>query len=403
MTFRLTKEKILYYFMISLPFLDAINGILSRQYGKSIGTVYHTALTILLCIYAFRCKKVKQSYFALLFCFFIICFMSVIVATLIGNSNHIAYDLLIKFFCTILDLYSLLVLIDNRVISVGFCDRILRYNLIVIPISILFSKVSGLGNSAYIYSNQGFLGFYSSSNELNCILLILVYYALAKYYVTNKLKYFILIITQCVCAIMIESKISMGMCAIALIIVLARIIKRFKSKINKKILLFIPLFIVAIVFSPVSISEIFNSFISRQNSLKMGYTNIFVYLSSGRISRINEIFSYNFSGVGIIVFLFRFFFGNGFCNVVEKNYFEMEYLDMFIWSGLIGLLLFIWMTIKIFKESYKKQGKSIIQSLCIFVIFVCSFFSGHAFCGGGAGIYIALTCACFMKFELRKE
>ena len=297
----------------------------------------------------------------------------------------------------------MLVLVDNKVVSNDFCDRILRFNLVALPISIFVSKVSGVGNSAYIYSNQGFLGFYSSSNELNCILLIFVYYALAKYFATNKPKYFVLIIIQCICAIMIESKISMGMSAIALLILFTKIMKRNKLIINRKFLIFLPVIICSVLFSPISISEIFDSFISRQNNLRMGYTNILVYFSSGRLARINEIFSYSFADANVFVFLFRLFFGNGFCNVVDKNYFEMEYLDIFIWCGLLGLAMFFWLTIQIIKKSYYKQGRSFVRSLCIFVIFVCTFFSGHVFCGGVAGIYVALTSVCFMKYDLRKE
>ena len=45
---RVNKEKITYYYFIALPVLDSINGVLSRQYGKSIGTYYHVLLTAIL-------------------------------------------------------------------------------------------------------------------------------------------------------------------------------------------------------------------------------------------------------------------------------------------------------------------------------------------------------------------
>lgn len=403
MMFRFSKSKILYFLMISLPFLDAVNGIMSRQFGKSIGTLYHSAITVVLCFFALRCKKIKRVYVNFVVSFLMVCFMGISMAVITNNSDHIATDLFIKYICTILDLFSLLILIDNSIIATDFCDNIMRINLFILPVSMLISKVSGLGNSAYIYSDQGFLGFYSSSNELNCILLIFVYYALAKYFATNKPIYFIFIFVQCLCSVMIESKISMGMSVIALLVLFWGNTKRKGNKIKKRFILLIPLFLVAIIISRASMEDILNSFISRQNNLKMGYSNIFVYLSSGRLARIEEIFSFSFSDTNPFLLFYRLIFGNGFCNVVDKNYFEMEYLDTFIWCGVLGLILFSWLTVRIIRSSYRKQGRSIIRTLCICVIFVCAFFSGHVFCGGVAGIYVALACSNFMRYDLRNE
>ena len=402
----------IFLFMLALPVLDALNGILSRQYGKSVGTIYHVLLTVVLVFAAmYGNKSIRKKYFLPLCTFAITLFIGITVAILSNRGNDIAIDLLMKQCCTIINFVSLCILIECKMIERNFCDKILKYTSIVIPIGMMFSYITGISNTAYIASGRGFLGFYSSSNELNCIVLILAYYCLSKYYATRNEKYIFLFFVQALCAIMIESKISMGMCLIAILLLIYIGINRMKRRITKAEFAIFLIILIGICFAPIILSNVFSSFMERQGELRNAYSNpsFINYFTSGRLERFNQVLNYSFRAISsknviqnMAYTLMVLLFGNGFCNYTQHRYFEMEYFDNFFWCGLVGELLLIWFTIKIMRKSYFTQNKKILLMISPIVAFICSFFSGHVLCGGVAGIYFALTCVNACKCNLKE-
>lgn len=394
---RVNKEKIIYYYFIALPVLDSINGVLSRQYGKSIGTYYHVLLTAILFFFAIsRNSKIKKKYILPLIIFGISTFISILFNYLIIDiGKYIEIELLVKLACTVINLFSLFVLVDTKRINNDLCDKILSYTAIMIPISFFIAKITGLGNSAYIGSEKGFLGFYSSSNELNAIILILVYFSLTKFKITRKIYYLICYFLLVLCAVLIESKMSILMCAVSIVLLIISELKRINLKVSIKVIGVLLIVFIAVIVNLGEITNIINSFIERQTGLQGLYGNgnrgFIDYFTSGRTTRSNNIISFSYD-YPVWIVLVRILIGNGFCNYYSLVYFEMEYFDLFVWGGAIQLLLLIWLTYKIIKRGYRLQSKSLIKISSVVVAFMASFAAGHVLCGGVGGIYFALTC-----------
>lgn len=395
-----------------LPILDAVNGVLDRQYGKSIGTYYHVLFTAILIAIVGKYVKIEKKHFIWLVLFFVDIALSVTLNHFFGvKTNLIAFDLMMKLICTVLNFECLFILAKKNILESSFFDNVLTITGFIIPIGSLISKLLGIGNTAYIFSEKGFLGFYTSSNELNCILLILCYHSLSHYLHEKKNYYLIAFFLQIVCAVMIESKISVGMCVVAVLILITKLIKQANLKIRKSGMVVILLIIASLFIIHKDLAIGMSSFLERQAALQGIYYktsggSIFDYLSSGRGARFDEIFAANYvwdtSVENFFINITRFVIGNGFYNYKLKVYFEMEFFDTFLWMGCIGILLLFMAIYYIVRLSIRKQ-KDWLACSSTLVAVVCSFFTGHVLCGGVAGIYFAVTCLNTMIYSKGNE
>lgn len=394
----LSIDRLVYVLFLMLPILDSINGVLVRQYGKSIGTIYHVLLVVILLLFTLYDLTTNKRLYRRreLFAVSLIVYISVLVNTLFFNSPDNRAELRMKFICTLINLYCLNQLTNSGRLKAETCGKILEASAFMVPITIIFARVVGLGNTAYISSSRGFLGFYSSSNELNFMLLVFLCIILESAFIKKQFKYIVCALLLTFCSIMIESKISMGCVIIIYFLYTIRVIVRILR--GNRICWWAPFVPFAVIGSVIvlwdQIISIVTSFLIRQNHLSIGLNNgngvygILNYFTSGRIAHANNIFEDAYGSVSDIGKIIRFFIGSGF--YIRDDYFEMEFFDIFIWCGAIGLVIMIILFILLLKRVIYVQNSKFYGCLPIYMALTCIFFSGHVLMGGVAGVYFAL-------------
>ncbi len=79
---------------------------------------------------------------------------------------------------------------------------------------------------------------------------------------------------------------------------------------------------------------------------------------------------------------------------LKNGFFEMDFIDMFLFSGMIGILLFLFVS---FKSVFSFPIKSNLAKCYIFLYFLIAFFAGHAFSSALNYIYMPVVCILFLR------
>ena len=114
----------------------------------------------------------------------------------------------------------------------------------------------------------------------------------------------------------------------------------------------------------------------------------FTTLVSGRTYMLEDAWTEFVSGPG---FPFRLLFGNGFCSTVLV---EMDFIDIFFYLGLIGVLSLTVFLAYIFIKSIHnfRTDHTIVRLFAYFLIVGFSFLAGHIIFMATSGCYFILIC-----------
>ena len=398
-------------FLYLLPAADAINGILVRQQStRGVGTIFHAIITVLaICIIII--ENIRYNTISKMF---IVCVFSIIVSALFtiffgNNISTISFERIVKFLVTIFLLYTFDFLFKNNRISKDQAVNMMDFQFRSVILITFFADLAGISN--HTYTNMGNIGLFAGSNEPNIIFMIAITYFTWKLKNRNSFTEVIFYVLGILCMIMTESKSGVVIAAIyALILFLIILNKIFNIK-NRFRNLMLAL-VTVIGASGVMLryyKKISSTFLARQTYLQqnLGDVNSASYLSSGRISRINSLIvqplEQDFSGgfFGILKGLQRLIVGSGISNQYSETM-EMDYFDVYLYGGLVWLFAFVALSVYIFKKVIKIQtSKSVIFGL--FIVFIASFFVGHAWNGGYSGLYFAMICAFLMNYDSKNR
>lgn len=401
------KSRLILFLFYLLPLIDVLNGILVRRIGfYGAGSVGH--LIILICLFIFIYgREAKIGFFEKislsLTCTFMISIFTNCILT--GMPEAITLERIGKILCCVY-----LIAIINRMVTSSILSEkqfyiLINYQCVVVSLCSLLGNLTGIGNFTYSSAQTGRIGFYTGTNEPVAIFTILACISLRQLLKQFHLKTFILFLCLELCLLFVQSKMSYFMfSALAFVLVsfyVVRIIKRHRIKV-KYLLILCPVLYGCILFAKKIFSKTIENFLSRQTYQYNHFesSGLLAYLSSGRTTRFTSLLLPMFEGKPFEIFC-SILFGRG-ANLTYGQTFEMDYLDVFLYGGIIAFIIFVLLTYRII-QLIIKRNRSFLDIIQICLVLVFSFFAGHVWVGGVSGIYFALMAGFYMNFNLDKQ
>ena len=398
-------KKIIVFYFYSFLFIDLINGFLLKELSVdlpiSFGQLIRGILTLLLLIDVFVNKKMTDSNkYSLIFItltpFYILIFFL----------NDISFRAVTLNILEISKIVFFLLLLDNIFKNSSFylkkIHSIFKINLYVFSLSIILSFLLGIGIDAYknyYVSNKSY--FYASNATAVLGFTICIYYT----YMTKIKKKYIFNLSLALIAFVISgSKIILLYPFFLIYFFYNEFLNEFKYKILT--------ILVAPLFTLLLINNFFDPNIFIKNVLVERYQERSLH-SINMFKKHNQIdieplkwYSY-ISGIRayradkgikeIIANPTNLFFGFGTAmksKVVGMKYAgqsgsEMDFIDIFLNFGIIGLILVIVPIMKLILPLLINYNTNFLAT-SIYFIFLYSFFAGHVITSPMAGSIFAL-------------
>lgn len=380
---KLNYEQIIVWLFSILPAIDTLNGYLS----SNIGMTYKMLVCVVLLLAmvrngAIRRNFVTESVIVFVYIAFTIFFNSFVFSGKIIEINYpiklffnfIMFFLLMENYrVNNLNGYSFFKMLDNSAWMMVFC--------FLIP---YFLKV---GSS--VYGNVGYKAFFYSQNELSLVLIVLSFFCAYKMVLNPKILSFVEYGLIMVCAILLNTKSTLLICLVSFGAFLLTVAHR--GGLKQKIFIGIGLIIGVLLLKNKFISAVQAS-MGRYDVLKNKYyggsilTSILSQRDLFALSAWKELTAKHT--------LFRFFFGNGFCSTILT---EMDFVDIFFYLGVIGLIavtIFFMMILKYSIPNFKTD-RTCIRALSFWAILGFIMFTGHVIFMAMSGCY-AIVYYCFL-------
>lgn len=378
-----------------LPLIDSCNGYLEGTIA--IGSMYKLILLVVILFpIVISKKRFSKSLLLVVVCAIGYIFFSVVSNVIFFNGTIISNDYLTKLIFNIL-LYGLFSQnMRERIISGDTIFKILDNSSWIMVCCLLIPYVLGVGNR--VYANQiGYKGFFISQNELSFVLIVLCFFSsfklLCKITMTGIIQLTLLVI----CAMLINTKstIFAGLIAVCLMIIFKVIHGNMRSKLITSIIAVLG----GVVLRNVIFSSI-QSMLSRYGTLKNVYYNnsIFTAILSGR----NIYFQFAWKYLTENHSIFRFIFGNGFCS---SYLIEMDFIDIFFYFGLLGVLALIVFLAIIFRKimkSYRNENR-LYRIISYLVVIGFMFFTGHVIFMAMSGTYFIIYIIFLMTYKFDEK
>lgn len=384
--------KILFTLICIFPLLDSLNGfLLKNNIFTMLGQMTRGGFIILLfslVLLNFNFQKLKGN---IITCMIAICMcaISLLMAYLFKSEyyNEISIMVTIKFLSFIFMIEGLLCLVKLHVIEKGFLESIFDINSLLVPLVIIIPYLFGVGFTIYA-DGTGFKGFYFSNNELNFVLILLLYFKYNQFLKNRSVFKLIVVFLILFCCFLLNSKSSLILCV--LIIVCLPIILHLKGqvKLSKRLIFsFIILMVIGGGILSVLMRDSIYEFINRQLYFLRNKSFI-EYFTSSRTLIVENSWNKLIDNSNV---LFRLIFGNGgLKDINDVSPTEMDFIDTFFYYGMIGVgfitVYFTKILVKI-KKDYNN-----VMFLYILLL-VYAFWTGHVFFYGISGSYFALMIA----------
>lgn len=288
--------------------------------------------------------------------------------------------------------------------NIKIYNKYLVYTLFIYIILIFVAVVTNTGFKSYDIAKKGSLGWFNSTNEISCIISILIPIMCALF--KDKKNYIIKII-GCLIFLFIIGEIgtktpvlALGITFVTTLVFL--IVKSLRVKDYK-------LFTGLVTIIVIGVSSLI-LLLPKTNF----YKNIEIHMKYLKIDSIEEIFGSDyvfdhFIFSQRITFLkntdmryskastLKKLFGIGYVNSKGKEYkaIEMDYYDVFYNHGVIGFViyfgLYIYVLHQVFKNLPKKIGFSrLMEYLSLVLILILSLYSGHVITSPAVSIYVVI-------------
>lgn len=421
------KQKIIYAYLIILPFIDLITSLITRftDFPISIGMVVK-GLTMLFSIFYImflsksKYKKISKYYLVALFIFAICYFLTkpdILKINLLYNElmyafRYIFFPVMMVGALNILDDFKF----DNKLIK-----KVLLINCITYTILLLIPYITGTSFNSYNYSIvYGNNGWFYAANETGAILTILLFSVIGLIDKKNIWKS-LLILPVFISMALLGTKVSLlGLILIAALVIINILHKERLNGIFFSIVVLIFL-LVSILFSPTmsnikgSIDIVEGNFPSSEikdddkpetkpkpshsdDSSIVQNQNIQTFLQVALNGRANFFFDnfdvYKRSGLKNILFGLSFSERKTIDYNVEKKLIEIDYMDIFIHYGIIGFLIYffplMYFIYKILKNIRKLNFYIFSYPTVLILGLLISSFAGHVLSAPAVSIYLIL-------------
>ncbi len=392
----LTTEKIIIALFMVLPVLDSLNGILITRGLPSIGTIYKVGILGLLILFSLRdglfspgilvCSLLAGAYLAL----------SIGLNVFLLKGDLITIDFPIKLLFNVMQFVLLLNCHRAGLLTGKGLDTIFNGSTWLMLIVILIPYALGLGNTIYS-GGIGYKGFFYSNNELSVVLLILFCYSLYRTVMRLNIANLIQLGGITVCVLLLNTKSGMIACALGLVLFVIEYLRKPGAKYKGLLLLLIA---VAGCVSINFIMDQISSFLERQSYLHDLYGgSILDTLVSGRTFFLEEAWADFTSSDHLFL---RLLIGNGFCS---DSLVEMDFIDLFFYLGLIGLLAvtagLFYLFIKCVQNC--KGDGTIARPFGFLLVVGFSFLAGHTLFMATSGCYFVLMLCYDLIYKPERE
>lgn len=386
-------EKVTFFLLVITAIMDTLNGfLLKSNYNISIGQIYRFILliTIIICIFKYIKKSNYTVYLFIIILYFI---MSTLVTVFYHDNTTVLFNDLVtvsKLLLPILIIIAYDELYNLKKVSVETINKIIWFNILYIPISLIIPKMLNMGYSAYV-GDSGYKGFYFSNNEINIVLAILFIFVWENVYmnINNKkvkLKDIFFIVYVFIPFILIGSKTSIITSIIVTLVYIFRIVKS-----SKNILRNIIIVIFLIIGSFCIVNSLFyndiQSIIARQQYFYQSLDPI-SFILSDRNGLADALWNQVKGNTNIFTILFGYR-----KNLIQGNttflYLELDVVCIFLNYGIVGVLLIYSFYFKIFTKT--KSNKMRFPYKFAFIIVVAfSTFAGHVMFSAIAGTFLGI-------------
>lgn len=389
------RKIVLGFIFLCLPFFDMINGILIVRgflpegflaSPSQIGRVMAAALLAYVAVVA----RLRATW---LLIFGVGMLIEIIVGLRYGHPYGVMFGFMTIYRFTYLWLLFIVMEYYAKQ-DVSLLGQFLKYNLILICLTIIFSSITGLGNSTYGWG-FGSKGFFASGNGLGIYLGIVSLSLLAmRHYRMYMGTSITIYIVACCSMFLIGSKtaILLGIVLLVLSSWLLRFRMLFISVLASIPMLFFDQFVNAAKLA-------FDVIIMRyQNS-----SSLIEFMSSGRVEYINEAFStYSSQHIDFL----RWLVGAGsyisFQNPLEPLIYdtlETDPFDILFMYGFVGLAMYFLMYL---------YGAFLLRSNAYLfftwgLLFMHSIFAGHVIFNGMSVTILAFLLALGGVVEQRRN
>lgn len=374
----------LYWFLlVILPLIDSLNGMINgggNEEGLSLGIIYR--IVVLITAICLWCKSgLLKTNFGVG-----IAFLAVLCVSTIVSYDHIESYLPIVFKL----LLPIILILSNESqarkgnLKYDFIKCLFNVWVWLFPLSMIIPYIFGYGFQTY--GSVGYKGFYYAQNDIGFVLALLYLYSVYDLLEKFKLKKIIVIVA------LLGSNLMLGLKSNYLFIVVITLF--YALSINKKKKVNFGK-ILSIVMIAIGILMIFNIYSNEIQQIKDrwiyfygGRNSDISFWTSSRWDRVFPSYLWLINKLGV----FGFLFGSGIeytFHAGVNNIIEMDFLDIFFQTGIIGCILVYGFYFKVQKK-YKSKGFFLWGFL---LALISSCLAGHIMESALSGMIFASLCS----------
>lgn len=374
--------------------LDALNGMITMYVPGPLEQLVPALRIIIIVYFLLLLGGNNMKHFIRIFSFFLFGLLVCVVRLIYYNALNLpnlftdaSYYLKLMYFMILINL--LMSLIEKKAINSSWIFDVLRNNSIWMIFLIIIPTKLGLARSTYAGSGIGSSGFFIANNASNIVLIISSFFLLYKFEEKMSLFNFSFYALSILALWIQGSKTSV---LVVLFSVGYLILKRFSIKgmsVRKALyLVFFTIFVfigaLLIYLKAQSIysliTENLANLIERQHYLLNSNGSLLDTIFSGRLSMLNTVMSYWNDQNNVLLKIF----GLGLSGLPSNIISEMDIVDVFIRTGIIGIFVTYIYAFRLvfFKYKEKKENKfSYIKfyKFSIFIMILYSILAGHMF------------------------
>lgn len=390
---KLNYESVIVVLFSILPLVDSINGILIRQGLPSVAILYKAMLVGILLIPILNRRIANKNVFGFVVAFIVYLIFTMILNYAIIGESFIELSYPIKIIFNVVTFALLWSNIDCNILNGNTIYKIFDYNTYIMLLCMFVPYVLGLGYTIYS-GGIGYKAFFYSNNELNATLIILFYFCLFKVSQKFNLMSLIQLGGIFVCVLMMNTKSSIIVCGVGVLVFLLKCLKKIDGRIKTIILI---IGVGGIYLVKDFILEQISSFMSRQTGLLNVYGgDLLATLTSGRLYFIEDAVE---ELVSRPLYVVQVLFGNGFISSVLT---EMDFVDIFFYMGIVGFIMVVIGLVWIYRKSIPnfRQDRNGVRKIGFLLIIAFSFIAGHVLFMATSGCYFVLYCCFIMTYSI---
>lgn len=386
--------------------LDSFNGFLTMYIQGLPEYVVPAIRVVAIVIFVYWIFIINRKCFFYLFTVGIIWVVNIIIRCLMNNNMNVSslfmefvYVSRIFYFFSLLLL--LLILSNDELINIRWMRDVIKNNSLSILLLILIPAFLGIGRQTYAGSGLGNSGFFIANNSTNIVLIVssLFFLYLSLFEKKKKSILFFLILSMITLWVQ-GSKTSLLFVVLELFILIVFLMVNYfpkikKMKKNKHIKILLICLSIIIIFNQqlivfiMNIIDTINSLIIRQKYLANLNEGFFNVILSGRLTFLTNVLKM-LDGKSAAFYITGF----GVSNLPKDAIVEMDFVDLLIREGILGIIVTYGLTLFIIFYNFKSRinycNFFIFINIILFIMIGYSIFAGH--------VYIDIMSSSFLAF-----